>query len=417
MGSDPYLRPSASNNRDLTPISRWVVFAALYLGYASFGLVVASLGPLITPIRAELGLSQSAMGLILGTWMLIYIGAAIPSGALVDRLGTRTSIAIGVGMIALSGCARAFAVDFFTLFCAVAIFGIGGPLLSIGAPKLITQLFRDDERPMAVGLYLTAPGAGTMLALASSNSVLMPLYAQSWRATLLTYGLVAAATLVIWLVLAKEPARASAGAGHGPAWRAFAELGAAPIMRIVLLMAFAAFLCNHAFNNWLPEMLRARGLDASSASLLATLPVGLGILGGIFITRLATPEHRVLILRTGFAALIIGPLLLAFTDGALLIAGLVLIGLGRVVGGLLMLFIMDAPGVDARNMGAAAGLYFTAGEMGGALGPSMTGALADLGGGFTGGLVALAGVAGSLLALSYVLARALSIAPAPAVSD
>ena len=108
------------------------------------------------------------------------------------------------------------------------------------------------------------------------------------------------------------------------------------------------------------------------------------------------------------SALCLGPLLLAFTDGALLVAGLVLIGLGRVVGGVMMLFMMDAPCVEARNMGAAAGLFFTAGEIGGVLGPSMTGALADLGGGFTGGLLALSMVAAFLLALSYALSRALS---------
>jgi len=57
---------------------------------------------------------------------------------------------------------------------------------------------------------------------------------------------------------------------------------------------------------------------------------------------------------------------------------------------LLMLILMETPEVGAKNMGAAAGLYFTIGEMGGFAGPSLMGWLADLTGGFVTGLSLLA---------------------------
>ena len=49
-----------------------------------------------------------------------------------------------------------------TLFLAVAVFGLGGPFISIGAPKLISAWFGPRERGTAMGLYMTAPSIGTV---------------------------------------------------------------------------------------------------------------------------------------------------------------------------------------------------------------------------------------------------------------
>jgi cyanate permease len=58
-------------------------------------------------------------------------------------------------------------------------------------------------------------------------------------------------------------------------------------------------------------------------------------------------------------------------------------------------------------MGAAGGLYFTAGEVGGVMGPLMRGILADQIGGFTSGLVILAGLCVFLMVLTVALGVAL----------
>lgn len=382
---------------------RWVVLAALYLGYSSFGMVAAAIAPLITPIRADLVLSQSAMGFILGTWTMVYIGVAIPAGALLDRIGTRLGIGLSLALITLSAFARAFAVDFATLFLAVALFGLGGPMISIGSPKLISQLFDDRERATAVGIYITAPGMGAVVALATSNSLLMPLYGESWRLTLATYAGFAATAAVIWMLVARDTRPVPEAGKQAAGWAAFAALGRVRVVQVLLAMGFAQFLFNHGINNWLPEVLRSRGFGASDAGLWSTLPVLVSIVGTVFITRLATGERRILVLRAGFALLCTTPFLLAFADGAALVLGLVLLSIGRILAGVIMLVLMEAPGVGARNMGAAGGLYFTMGEIGGVLGPTLLGVMADLTGGFGGGLMLLAGVAATLVGLTFVL--------------
>jgi len=57
---------------------------------------------------------------------------------------------------------------------------------------------------------------------------------------------------------------------------------------------------------------------------------------------------------------------------------------------IVVLVLMELREVDSARMGAAAGLYFTAGEIGGVLGPLTIGTLYDVTGNFSAALDALA---------------------------
>ncbi len=52
---------------------RWVVLCGVWLIYFSFGLTVAALGPLVTPITDDLNMTFGEMGTVLGAWPLVYI--------------------------------------------------------------------------------------------------------------------------------------------------------------------------------------------------------------------------------------------------------------------------------------------------------------------------------------------------------
>jgi len=72
---------------------------------------------------------------------------------------------------------------------------------------------------------------------------------------------------------------------------------------------------------------------------------------------------------------------------------------------ILMLSLLETNGVGSRHAGAAGGLFFSAAEIGGVLGPLTLGALSDLTGGFSAGLFLLSGICGLLLLLLLRLAR------------
>ena len=121
---------------------RWWVLASLWTLYASFGLVAGSLAPLLSHIRNDLNMSHAAMGAALGAWPFVYLAVSALVGKVLDRVGVRVGLSLGAVLIGVSGLLRGAAQSGTGLWFAVAVFGLGGPFISIGAPKLVTQWLR-----------------------------------------------------------------------------------------------------------------------------------------------------------------------------------------------------------------------------------------------------------------------------------
>ena len=387
---------------------RWAVLGGVWLLYFCFGLIAAAMAPLVQPITEDLGLSHSAMGGVLGAWPLVYIASAIPCGAFLDRVGSRRALFLAMLIMALSGALRGLAPGHLSLFVAVGVFGLGGPLISIGAPKLITLWFETRERGLAMGIYITGPALGGILALSITNGLLMPLVDQDWRAVLFVYATVVGACSLAWLAISAHPsARAVelrlAAEPRRPQLPVVAELRRLPVVRTVLLMAFGIFFFNHGINNWLPEILRSGGMSAASAGYWASLPTVVGIAGALIIPRLALPERRTPILFGLFLCAGAATLLIQNPAGPLLAGGLMVQGIARSsMMTIAVLLLMETRGLAAQSRGLAGGLFFSAAEIGGVLGPLTVGLLSDATGGFAAPLYLMTGVC---LALVLLLAR------------
>lgn len=396
--------PSASSGTAPHPY-RWTMLFAVWLAYSCFGLTTASLGALVKPITDELGLSHTAMGSVMGTWQLVYIALAVPCGALLDRFGARRALFVSGVIIALSNVLRGVAVDYAGLVLAVALFGVGGPLMSIGAPKLIARWFEGNERGLAMGIYITGPALGGIAALSLTNSVVVPL-AGDWRGALFVYAGWALASSVLWLAITAHPAarrmeRLDAAEPKRPQRQVLLDLARNPAVQCVLAMSVGIFFLNHGINNWMPEILRSGGMTPAEAGYWASLPPLVGILGALFIPRLAAdPRRRHAVLGGLFVSAGIGTLLIQFGEGPLLALGLILQGVARTsMMTTMVLTLAETRGVDKQSVGMAGGMFFSAAEIGGVLGPLTTGFLSDISGGFDLPLSVLTGICGGLLLL------------------
>jgi len=387
---------------------RWTVLGGVWLTYFCFGVIMAAMAPLVQPITEDLGLSHSAMGGVLGAWPLVYIASAIPCGAFLDRVGSRRALFLAVLVIALSGALRGLAPGHLSLFLAVGVFGLGGPLISIGAPKLITLWFAGRERGLAMGIYITGPGLGGILALSFTNSVFMPLFDHDWRAVLFVYSGFVGACSLVWLAISAHPTaraveRLAAAEPRLPQLQVFAELLRLPAVRVVLLMAIGIFFFNHGINTWLPEILRSGGMSAATAGYWASLPTAVGIAAALIIPRLALPERRVPILLALFLSAGVAVLLIQNPAGPLLAGGLMIQGIARsTMMTVAILVLMETRGLADQSRGLAGGLFFTAAEIGGVLGPLCFGALSDATGSFAAPLYLMTGVC---LVMALLLAR------------
>ena len=398
---------------------RWAVLFGVWLVYVSFGLCVASMGPLVAEIAADLGMTNSAMGGVLGAWQLTYIFAALPLGAVMDRTGVALGLLASCCVMAGSMALRALAPGEAVLFLGVAVFGLGGPLVSIGAPKLIALWFTGASRGMAMGIYITGPAIGSIVALSSAHSVLLPLTG-SWRGVMYLLAVAVLLAGAVWWVISRHPearrrdGRVS-GMSKGESLRAFTDIARLRTVQIVLLMAIGIFLFNHGLNNWLVEILRAKGMDAEEAGYWATIPTLIGVVGALTIPRIATPERRVPIMLGLFLAALLASLLLQLAPGIGLATGLMMQGIARYsMMTVAILLLMDAPGVPPDRAGMAGGMFFTVAEIGGVLGPLSIGVVSDASGGFSAPLWMMSAVCMGLLALLgwlQVMSRRLAESP------
>jgi cyanate permease len=379
--TEPYLKPY-----------RWVILTVVWLLYVAFGLVSRSVAPLVTPILEDLNMSYGQMGIVLGSWQLTYIFVAIIAGTIIDKWGVRKSLFIGTIIIGLSEALRYFPTGFGSLLPVVVIFGIGGPLISIGAPKTIASWFRGKSRGTAVGIYTTGPWIGGLFALAATNSLVMPIAGYSWRLTFVYYGFLVFIIALLWYFLARDVQTDEAAEGESIG-KVFSSLIKIRNVCLVLIMGLLSFAIMHGFTNWLPKILESGGMSPTKAGFVASIPIIVGIAAVLVIPRLVPPHLRGRLLALLALAVAATLLISVNTSGFPLFVGLVLFGIaGPSLFPILMLILMDTPEVDEKHMGLAGGIFFCVAEIGGFSGPLIMGTLADLTDNFLAGAVFLAGL-------------------------
>ena len=395
--------------------SQWLLLLGVWMLYVSFGLIATSLAPLASLVIIDLNMTHAEMGLAMGAWQFIYIFSAVPSGILLDKIGARHALAIAGIIVSLSALARVFVDDTTSLILAVMLFGLGGPVVSAGASKVVISSFTGSSRGLAMGIYMTGPAIGSIISLTTTHSVLLPLFDNSWRAIFLLWAGVAFLSAFSWFFLATV-ARSSATARQtGPnvsQTRVIGDLIARPAVVIVLLMSISVMMFSHGLNNWLPELLQSHGLSAVNAGYWAALPTMIGIISSLIIPRLATPERRFKILIGLSLAAFSASIMLRLTEPSSLLAGLLLQGIANSsLVTVLILTLLELPEVQERHAGVASGMFFSASQLGGVLGPFTIGVLYSPEIGFSNGLTLLTLISITIVAGSILLQSRLRRAP------
>ena len=387
------------------------------LVYACFGALMASMAVLVQPISESLQLTAGEMGIILGAWQFVYIFVAIPTGVVLDRFGLRPCLAFAALMLVASAGLRVVADSFAGLLFAVLIVGVGGPLISVGAPKLVSRWFAGSERGLAMGIYISSTGIGALLATVLTNSVVMPRVGYDWQAAFGVYTVIMLSSVVIWLAIASHPS--SRLGNRDPAAATGLNLGIFPrLMRhkevqLILVVAIAVFFFAHAMMSWLPEILRAKGMTLVEAGNWTGIMAAIAIVAALVVPRFATPERRLLLLGVIALGAAFSQFALEVEPTGLLITAMIGIGVARsCLMPITMLLLMESRALDSESMGAASGLFFAVAEIGGVLGPVACGLAIGWTGRYESALWA-----GALSMLVIVALLPGSLAPAAALDD
>ena len=164
------------------PRYAWYVVAVLLLLNVSSFIDRQVMALLVTPIQADLGISDTQMGLLLGpAFALTFALSGLLIGRLVDR-GNRTAIiAWGVAAWSVMCTACGVANTFGQLFAARFGVGIGEATLSPAAASLITDYFPAEKLATAMSVFTSGVFIGAGLAYLIGGLVIEAVgHTQAW---------------------------------------------------------------------------------------------------------------------------------------------------------------------------------------------------------------------------------------------
>ena len=145
-------------------------------------------------------------------------------------------------------------------------------------------------------------------------------------------------------------------------------------------------------------------MSAAHAGWAAAITIAAGIPSILIIPTMVPPRFRGRIIAIFAVMTTINLVLVMKISGIALYLGLATLGfISAPFMPLLLLILMDSPGVETRHMGSAGGMFFCVAEIGGFTGPFIMGILVDATGTFMTGALFLAGLCLAMAVLTRLL--------------
>lgn len=156
------------------PGAAWYIVILLTIAYIFSFVDRYILGLLVEPIKADMGLSDTQIGLLLGpAFAIFYATMGLPLGWLADRWKRTWLVGIGVALWSAATAASGLAKTFGQLFIARMAVGVGEATLSPCAMSIIGDSFPKERRGKPIAVYTAALSIGAALASLIGASVLV----------------------------------------------------------------------------------------------------------------------------------------------------------------------------------------------------------------------------------------------------
>ncbi|MFF3328550.1 nitrate/nitrite transporter [Streptomyces sp. NPDC002888] len=227
--------------------------------------------------------------------LLVYAGMQIPVGLLVDRLGTKKVLGIGVVLFTAGQLGFAFSPSYGTALASRALLGLGDAMTFISVLRLGTRWFPARRGPVIAQMAGLAGMAGNLV---STLVLARLLHGIGWTAAFAGSAVAGVVVLVLLLLFLKDHPE-----GHEPA--PMPHLGAAyvrrqiaaswrePGTRLGMWVHFTTQFPAMVFLLlWgLPFLVEAQGLSRAAAGELLTLVVVSNMVIGLVYGQLIARHH------------------------------------------------------------------------------------------------------------------------------
>ena len=332
---------------------------------------LAAVGPLISAIRLDTGLSNALLGFLTTLPLLAFGVVSMFTSLFTRKWGIETTLAGALVLLTAGTLLRVFPIT-AALFGGTLLIGIGIAFGNVLLPSLIKRDF-PDKKGIMTSLYSGVLGVGATIGAGISIPLAEPL---GWRWSLGAWALPAFIGLLLWLPQLKFQTRPK----HT---RTFSEsikkLGNSRLAWQVALFMGLQSLAFYVVLAWLPEILQSRGMEPAQAGWMLSLSQGTGVLGSLLIPTWAEKFKRQHAIIWGLTVMEFISLVGLIIPSAPFVAIWVSL-IGFTLGGsfgLALLFIVLRT-TDTETATELSGLAQSIGYLLAAAGPALFGLLYDL---------------------------------------
>ncbi len=310
---------SQSAPAGITPRYANYALGALFVVYVFNFLDRQLLSLFVVPIKEDLGVSDTQMGLLTGlSFALFYTIAGLPLARWADRHSRTALITVGMvvwsGMTAATGLARSYT---HLLLARVGV-GVGEASFTPAAHSLITDLFPQERRGAALATFAAGASTGTIFGFIGGALIYEAL---GWRAAFAILGLAGIPMAVIFRLTVREPLRRGAKAADEQAHSIGAVLRNLASRRAFVFLAISASMhgfSSYGTSSWAAAFLmRVHDMTILEAGTILGLGSGVGatvgqIVGGRVVDRLARRDVRWYMIQPAITSVVSLPFVLAF---------------------------------------------------------------------------------------------------------
>jgi MFS transporter, ACS family, hexuronate transporter len=349
-------------------------------------------------IRSDLDISAASFGFFMSAFFGAQMFAALPSGAITDRLGVGWTLTVSMWLMAAGIGIFALAPGFEVALAAMFVTGLGYSLVNPATGRGVLEWFPRRRRGTAMGIkQLGVPLGGVLAAGAGALVVVL-----SWQSILWMVVLAGFATAFLTFVIAKLPMRPEGRSAFGDIRSVLADRNLGVIAASVVTFNMGqstlfAYLTLFVRDAALASQPVAGLCMALAQSASATGRVGFSYLSDTLFRGARKPVISGILAASVLAMLLASQVGPGWSTFWLALVALALGGSIAAYAALIIAITVET--TEPELSGSAIGYNALAWSFGGTVGPPLFGWVLDISGGYGAAWIVTAGVVAAGLTL------------------
>src|ERR1700730_15780542 len=191
----------------------------LWLAGNALRLPILAIPPVLALIQADLHLTGTEIGVLTGLPVILFAAVAVPGSLLIARVGAVPALVIGLLLAALGSALRGLAPGITALYAATILMGAGIAIMQPSLPPIV-RAWQPQRIGFGTAVYTNGLLIGEALPVALTIPLVLPLFAESWRASLVFWSVpLVLIALIVFVFQPRAKIAVTPSRRWWPSWR------------------------------------------------------------------------------------------------------------------------------------------------------------------------------------------------------